>query len=68
MTNFFKEFFSDDDSIIGLCAFETERERKLKRIKRNVAKLENSYSTIIFKKNLNKFIVENFTGQTPCRV
>ena len=66
MTNFLKELFSDD-SIIGLCAFETQRERRLKRLKRNVAKMGNTYSTIIFKKNLNRFIVENFTGQTPCR-
>ena len=66
MTNFLKEFFSND-SIIGLCAFETQRERRLRRLKRNVAKMGNSYSAIIFKKNLNKFIVENFTGQTPCR-
>jgi len=66
MTNFLKEFFSDD-SIIGLCAFETQRERRLRRLKRNVAKMGNSYSAIIFKKNLNRFIVENFTGQTPCR-
>ena len=68
MTNFLKEFFSDD-SVIGLCAFESERERKLKWIKRNVAKMNDNFSTIIFKRNLNKFIVQNmFTDQTPCRV
>lgn len=67
MIKFFEDFFKDD-TIIGLCAFETERERKLKRIKRNVARMGNSYSTIIFKKNLNKFIAENFTDQTLYRV
>lgn len=67
MIKFFEDFFKDD-TIIGLCAFETERERKLKRIKRNVSKLSNNYSTIIFKRNLNKFIAENFTDQTLYRV
>ena len=60
MKNFLKEFFSDD-SIIGLCDFETPRERKIKWIIRNVDKLDNNQRTIIFKKNLNRFIVENLS-------
>ena len=69
MTNFFKELF-DDNTIIGLCAFESERERKIKWIKRNVNKLENNASTIIFKKSMNRFINQslNSIGQIPYRV
>jgi len=72
MTNFFKELFSDD-KIIGLCAFETKQERRQKRInkrKKNEMKINTDYSSIIFKKSMNRFIRQNmnFIGQTPCRV
>ncbi len=65
MTNFFKELFSDDSGIIGLCAFESQHERRQQRIKKRQnteMKINTDYSSIIFKKNMNRFI-----GQTPCR-
>ncbi|MBR6164104.1 hypothetical protein IKQ26_09505 [bacterium] len=66
MTNFFRELFSDDSGIIGLCAFETKHERRQKRInkrQRAEIKINTDYSSIIFKRSINKFI-----GQIPCRV